>query len=48
VFALHRVFIFEIPLLGMSFTRLRMLSGLILPLLAGGLTLAAMSALSTS
>ncbi len=48
VFALHRVFIFEIPLLGISFTRLRMLSGLILPLLAGGLTLAAMSTLSTS
>jgi len=46
VFALHRVFIFEIPLLGISFTRLRMLSGLILPLLAGALTLAAMSTLS--
>ncbi len=48
IFALHRVIIFEIPLLGISFTRLRMLSGLILPLLAGGLTLAAMSTLSTS
>jgi uncharacterized membrane protein YraQ (UPF0718 family) len=41
VFALHRVFIFEIPLLGISFTRLRLLSVLILPLLAGGLTIAA-------
>ncbi len=48
VFALHRVFIFEIPLLGVSFTRLRMLSGLILPLLAGGLTMAAMNLVSTS
>ena len=48
VFALHRVFIFEIPLLGISFTRLRMLSCLILPLLAGGLTLAAMNLVSTS
>ena len=46
IFALHRVFIFEIPLLGISFTRLRMLSVLILPLLAGSLTLAAMSTLS--
>ncbi len=46
VFALHRVIIFEIPLLGISFTRLRMLSVLILPLLAGSLTLAAMSTLS--
>lgn len=48
VFALHRVFIFEIPLLGFSFTRLRMLSGLILPLIAGGLTLGAMRLLAAS
>ena len=46
VFALHRVIIFEIPLLGISFTRLRMLSVLILPLLAGGLTIAATNVLS--
>ncbi len=48
VFALHRVFIFEIPLLGISFTRLRMLSGLILPLIAGGLTLGAMRLVAVS
>ena len=41
VFALHRVVIFEIPLQGPSFVRLRLLSVLILPLLAGGLTVAA-------
>ena len=41
IFALHRVIIFEIPLLGISFTRLRILSALILPLLAGSLTIAA-------
>lgn len=46
VFALHRVFIFEIHLLGLSFTRLRILSGLLLPLIAGSLTLGAMSAYS--
>ena len=47
VFALHRVIIFEVPLLGFSFMRLRMLSVLILPLLAGGLTLASTILLST-
>ena len=46
VFALHRVIIFEIPLLGISFTRLRMLSVLILPPLAGSLTLSGRSTLS--
>ena len=40
VFALHRVIIFEIPLQGPSFVRLRLLSVLILPLLAGSLTIA--------
>lgn len=40
VFAAHRVVIFEIPLLGPSFVRLRLLSVLVLPLLAGGLALA--------
>ncbi len=48
VFALHRVVIFEIPLLGVSFMRLRLLSVLLLPLLAGGLTIAVTSVLSTS
>ena len=46
VLAAHRVFIYEIPLLGLSFLRLRLLSILILPLVAGSLTLAATSALS--
>ncbi len=46
IFALHRVIIFEIPLLGISFMRLRMLSVLILPLLAGSLTIAATNVLS--
>lgn len=46
VFALHRVIIFEIPLLGMSFLRMRLLSVIVLPLLAGSLTLAATSALA--
>ena len=45
VFTLHRVIIFEIPLLGLSFLRLRLLSVLILPLLAASLTLAATNAL---
>ncbi len=35
VFAAHRVIIFEIPLLGSHFVRLRMLSVLPLPILAG-------------
>ncbi len=48
IFALHRVIIFEIPLLGPSFTRLRFLSVLILPLLAGSLSIAAANVLSTS
>ncbi len=48
VFAMHRVFIFEMPLLGLSFTRLRILSGLILPPIAGGLTLGAMSLIPAS
>ena len=40
LFAAHRVIIFEIPLLGNSFVRLRMLSVAILPFLAGTITLA--------
>lgn len=39
VFALHRVFIFEVPLLGLSFLRLRLSSVVALPFLAGGLVL---------
>jgi uncharacterized membrane protein YraQ (UPF0718 family) len=35
VFAAHRIFIFELPLLGTSFVRLRLISVLPLPLLAG-------------
>ncbi len=45
IFALHRVIIFEIPLLGPSFMRLRLLSVLILPLLAGSLSIAATNVL---
>lgn len=43
VFAAHRVVIFEIPLLGLPFVRLRMLSVLPLPLIAGALALFATS-----
>lgn len=39
VFALHRVFIFEVPLLGARFARMRVLSVLPLPVIAGGLAL---------
>ena len=39
VIALHRVIIFEIPLLGVSFLRLRLLSVAVLPLMAGGMTM---------
>ncbi len=46
LFAVHRVVIFEIPLLGFSFLRVRLLSVLILPPLAGGLALAAIRAMS--
>lgn len=41
VFALHRIFIFEIPLLGARFARMRVLSVMLLPPLAGGLALLA-------
>ena len=36
VFAAHRVVIFEIPMLGLRWVRLRMLSVVLLPFLAGG------------
>lgn len=39
VFAAHRVLIFEIPMLGLHWVRLRMLSVVPLPLIAGGLTM---------
>jgi uncharacterized protein len=41
VFAAHRVFIYEIPLLGASFLRLRLASAAAMPLLAGLLAMAA-------
>jgi uncharacterized protein len=39
LFSAHRILIYEIPLLGVSFLRLRLLSVLILPVLSGMLTL---------
>jgi hypothetical protein len=41
VFAAHRMFIYEIPLLGPSFLRLRLASAAAMPLLAGLLAMAA-------
>ncbi|EDM47934.1 hypothetical protein MDG893_15130 [Marinobacter algicola DG893] len=41
LFAIHRVVIYEIPLLGLSFLRLRLLSVFLLPLLAGAMTMGA-------
>jgi uncharacterized membrane protein YraQ (UPF0718 family) len=41
VFAMHRVVIFEIPLLGIRFTTLRLLAVLPLPLLAGAIAMLA-------
>ncbi len=35
IFAAHRILIYEIPLLGASFLRLRVLSAMVVPLLAG-------------
>ncbi len=39
IFAAHRILIYEIPLLGVSFLRLRVLSALAVPFLAGGLAM---------
>lgn len=39
LFALHRMFIYEIPLLGISFVQVRILSILTLPLIAGALVI---------
>lgn len=47
VFAMHRVVIFEIPLLGIRFVRLRLLSVILLPLLAGSLALVAADLIPT-
>ena len=41
LFAAHRIFIYEIPLLGLSFLRLRLLSVMALPVMAGILATAA-------
>lgn len=41
LFAVHRVVIYEIPLLGLSFLRLRLLSVFLLPPLAGLMTMGA-------
>lgn len=46
LYAAHRVLIFEAPLLGLSFMRLRMLSVMILPFLAGTMALLATELLS--
>ena len=39
IFAAHRIFIYEVPMLGASFLRLRLASAMILPLLAGGIVI---------
>lgn len=39
LFAAHRIFIYEVPLVGTSFLRLRVVSVLLLPFLAGGLAM---------
>jgi uncharacterized membrane protein YraQ (UPF0718 family) len=46
LFAVHRVVIFEIPLLGFSFLRLRLLSVILLPFLAGLMTIGVKQALA--
>jgi uncharacterized membrane protein YraQ (UPF0718 family) len=46
LFAAHRLIIFELPLLGGSFARLRALSVIVLPLVAGTLALVATELLS--
>jgi hypothetical protein len=39
VFAMHRFFAFELPLMGLNFAMVRLLSSVILPLIAGVSTL---------
>jgi hypothetical protein len=41
IFATHRILIYEIPLLGLSFLRLRILSAMAVPLFAGLLSMLA-------
>lgn len=41
LFSAHRIFIYEIPLLGLSFLRLRLVSVIILPVASGLLTMGA-------
>lgn len=48
VFALHRIFIFEVPLLGVHFARMRLVSVLLLPPLAGCLALLAVQYLKST
>jgi len=43
VLAAHRIVIYEVPLLGFSFLRLRLLASLVLPLLAGAIAIAALA-----
>ena len=46
LFSAHRIFIYEIPLLGMSFLRLRLVSVLILPVVSGILAMVAVKLIS--
>ncbi len=41
LFSAHRIFMYEIPLLGFTFTRLRLVSVAIAPILAGLIAMAA-------
>jgi hypothetical protein len=45
VFAIHRIIIYEIPLMGLRFSTIRLVSSLPLPLIAGGLTALILSAI---
>ena len=45
VFAIHRIIIYEIPLMGLRFSAIRLASSLPLPLIAGGLTALILSAI---
>jgi len=47
LFSIHRILIYEIPLLGFSFLRLRLLSVMIIPPMAGVLVLAGTKILTT-
>jgi uncharacterized membrane protein YraQ (UPF0718 family) len=45
VFAIHRIIIYEIPLMGLRFSTIRLVSSLPLPLIAAGLTSLLLSAI---